>query len=569
MISSVLFHGDVVLTAIAGGLDRMSTARNASGDAVGKLQTALRNWDPHCLPAQDLAPTYCAETAAAVRRFKVSVLGEPEASATDVTGPEIVLRLDRLQATAEGGRADRPPRIRRNVWRVSTDASWDPTLLAYAEAVRTMQSRPAHDPTSWAFQAGLRARFDAAAAGAASRSHGNWFFLPWHRMHLHFFELIVRDTVAAGGGPTDFALPYWNYGNPAPQNALPHPFRDTGLRLPDGSPNPLALPSPLRSADVMAGAALSPSITSTFTAMWQPSFAEPNRTGFSGQLENVPHGSVRIAVGGGGSDSEPGALMSSAVRGALDPVYWLHHANLDRLWVQWLERHSNPSDPAWIDAEFEFFDPTGTPVRCRVGDVLDHAEQLGYRYDDQPQGSASSRRLVAVAPTPVPVAATDGPFEVTGRVTTRLVVPDSCLGAVAHAPETAAAAGFGAVLLAVDGLAADRTPGVVYQVYLNVPDPSADALPDQHLAGTFAAFGLDADPDARPGRGTAAVGFTFDVTSLVQILAPRRRWDPLSLTVTVQAVLPTTGAHERAAECGLPTATDRPLRIGRAELLVG
>ena len=98
MICSVLFHGDDVLTAIAGGLDRMSTARNAS---VRPLQTALRNWDPHCLPAQDLAPTYCAETAAAVRRFKVTVLGEPEASATDVAGPEIVLHLDRLQATAE------------------------------------------------------------------------------------------------------------------------------------------------------------------------------------------------------------------------------------------------------------------------------------------------------------------------------------------------------------------------------------------------------------------------------------------------------------------------------------
>ncbi|MFC4604885.1 tyrosinase family protein [Rhodococcus kronopolitis] len=559
MISSVLFQGDVVLTAIAGGRDRMSSARNASGDAVGKLQTALRNWDPHCLPAPNAAPTYCAHTAAAVRRFKVTMLGEPEASATDVTGPEIVLHLDRLQATAEGRTTGPLPRIRRNVWRLSHDAAWDPTLLAYARAVRTMQSRPPHDPTSWAFQAGLRSRY--ADATAADRGRGNWLFLPWHRMHLHYFEAIVRDAVAADGGPADFALPYWNYGNPAPQNTLPHPFRDPRLLLPGGAPNPLALPAPLRSAEVMAGAPLSLGITSTSTAMWRPSFSDPTGTGFSGQLENAPHGCVQVAVGG----DRAGSLMSSSARCALDPVYWLHHANLDRLWVQWLERHANPTDEFWLGTEFEFYDAAGAPVRCRVADVLDHVDQLDYRYDDQPQPSAPSPRPVPVTPTPVLAAAT-GPVEVTARVTTRLVVAESDRAAVAHAPEAAAAAGFGAVLLTVDELAAECPPGVVYRVYLNVPDPTADALPDHHLAGTFAAFGLDAQP--APGMSAGGVGVTFDVTALVQALAAAGAWDPQPLAVTVQAVLPTTGTQARIAECGRPTATAQPLQIGRLALFV-
>ena len=57
--------------------------------------------------------------------------------------------------------------------------------------------------------------------------HNSWFFLPWHRMYLHFFEKIVLGHVIRLGGPEDWALPYWNYSAPPETNMLvPLPFRD-------------------------------------------------------------------------------------------------------------------------------------------------------------------------------------------------------------------------------------------------------------------------------------------------------------------------------------------------------
>ena len=41
--------------------------------------------------------------------------------------------------------------------------------------------------------------------------HDSWFFLPWHRIYIHFFEKIVAKIVAdMPFGPKDWALPYWN-----------------------------------------------------------------------------------------------------------------------------------------------------------------------------------------------------------------------------------------------------------------------------------------------------------------------------------------------------------------------
>jgi tyrosinase len=46
---------------------------------------------------------------------------------------------------------------------------------------------------------------------------------------------------------------------------------------------------------------------------------------------------------------------------ALDPIFRLHHANIDRLWNRWLELgdgRTNPSDVAWLDRVFVFHEET-------------------------------------------------------------------------------------------------------------------------------------------------------------------------------------------------------------------
>jgi tyrosinase-like protein len=228
-------------------------------------------------------------------------------------------------------------RVRRDIWELGTETDpWDPTVLGYAQAVRVMQSRPLADPTSWGYQAAIHGRVGSAPGGVLWNEcqHATWYFLPWHRMYLYQFEAMVRREVSANGGPGDWALPYWNY-SPDPDAArLPPAFRER--RLPDGSANPLFVQqrNPRRNAGVPMPAAvtditraLAPTIFTNPPPPAAAAFGGP-RTGWAhqgpafGTLEATPHGAVHVQIGGWMSDPDTAAQ---------DPIFWLHHANIDRL----------------------------------------------------------------------------------------------------------------------------------------------------------------------------------------------------------------------------------------------
>src|SRR5690242_19803356 len=120
--------------------------------------------------------------------------------------------------------------VRPDVRTPARPDAWDDATLAYARAVAALRARPADDPTSWAAQAALH----------ASCPRGTWFFLPWVRMALWYFERIVRAAVAEFGGPTGWALPFWAYSDAAEAAVLPRAF--AAPALPDGAPNPLYRP---------------------------------------------------------------------------------------------------------------------------------------------------------------------------------------------------------------------------------------------------------------------------------------------------------------------------------------
>src|SRR3954463_6038394 len=71
------------------------------------------------------------------------------------------------------------------------------------------------------------------------------YFLPWHRIYIYFYEVIIRGHVRDLGGPDDWALPYWNYSFKDPANPSPPwprarlPWVFCQKHLPDGSGNPL------------------------------------------------------------------------------------------------------------------------------------------------------------------------------------------------------------------------------------------------------------------------------------------------------------------------------------------
>jgi Common central domain of tyrosinase len=148
--------------------------------------------------------------------------------------------------------------VRRDIWAVERDADdspWDPYTLAYARAVGVMRRRAPDDPTSWSYQAAMHGTYRQPADPLWNGcQHGSWFFLPWHRIYIWYFEQIVRSVVIENAGPDDWALPYWNYTDGPPGSAaLPPGFRAQALFRGDRSTSRIRT----------ACSSLSPTTTST------------------------------------------------------------------------------------------------------------------------------------------------------------------------------------------------------------------------------------------------------------------------------------------------------------------
>ena len=309
---------------------------------------------------------------------------------------------------------------RKNVWELGND--WADPLLWYARGVAAMSTRALAEPTSWRFygaihgidqplwqQLGYLSSTDQMPSDAVIRrfwsqcQHGSWYFLPWHRGFVLAFEANVRDAVVKLGGPADWALPYWNYFKPN-QFQLPRAFASPDW--PDGQGNnPLFVQQ--RYGPNSDGNVFVPVNMVNLNAMNDPDFtgvASGGSPGFGGVdtgfehggqvhggIETQPHDWVHGLVGGGDPQSQLPGLMSDPDTAGLDPIFWLHHANIDRLWAVWRQNPSTDVDPTglnWIKGPanigeriFSMPMPDGTSWDYTPGDMVNLAS-LGYQYDD-------------------------------------------------------------------------------------------------------------------------------------------------------------------------------------------
>jgi tyrosinase len=486
-------------------------------------------------------------------------------------------------------------RVRKNVWKL---APWDPVLLWYARAVGEMQRRPIADPTSWRFQAAIheyvRQRDPESQPGDVlpppadqkrfwnQCQHGSWFFLPWHRIYLCYFEQIVAATVTALGGPNDWALPYWNYSdtaNPKARSLRPEFFAAT---MPGGGVNPLLATA--RKPGCNTGRIIATPADVNLRCLSEPDYqAQPPgggtgfggpKTGFQhsgsriGQVEGTPHGTMHNAVGG---------LMSGFNTAALDPLFWLHHANIDRLWVVWRTMdplHLDPVDPAWLTGQrFEFRDARGSVVAHTASQfVSTKTSPLPYEYDDvsSPRGVAPVVRTAAPAAAPegsdmaIPemIGASDQPIDLTSepvQVSLPVSAPTGPALRSAAAPDTTPARMF----LNVENITGTAA-GTSYQVYVNVP-PGDDPLTHPELfAGLLPMFGLAeatrGDQD-HPGDG---LHYTLEVTDIVRQLGGGAGFDQSALRLTF--VPQASPAEPDARVAAAAAAPSEPIRIGRVSL---
>ena len=105
--------------------------------------------------------------------------------------------------------------------------------------------------------------------------------------------------------------------------------------------------------------------------------------------------------------------MSMPATAALDPIFWLHHCNIDRLWEVWrgMSGHENPTTDNWTggpaDRTFYMPAPDGTSHAYTANDMLNtQAPNLNYVYEDiTPPGGAANPGVARLAGLQVSSAA--------------------------------------------------------------------------------------------------------------------------------------------------------------------
>ena len=246
-------------------------------------------------------------------------------------------------------------------------------LRVYAEGVSTMKALPPQDPRSWIFQWNIHATpnppgpmlddtfhdgsglaFDLAReTWSTCQSHQGQptdYFLPWHRLYVMQFEEIIRSLT----GRADFTLPYWDYTSPS-SYAIPDEFLSQNRTDPKLSAlfmrNRNKDGGPFRSADVNAGEPLNKYYRGRRNFLILPDLRESDYSIFCRQLDSQLHNQVHRFIG---DNSNMGQIPTAAG----DPIFWLHHCNIDRIWTAWnASGGRNPvstNGTNWEDISFVF-----------------------------------------------------------------------------------------------------------------------------------------------------------------------------------------------------------------------
>lgn len=422
--------------------------------------------------------------------------------------------------------ANRP--VRRDVARLAPN---DPILEAYRDAIGQMQGLGASDPRNWIQQANIHLNFCP---------HGNWFFLPWHRGYLLALDSIVRKLT----GQADWSMPYWNWSC---QRAIPAPFWQAGSVL-NFSPRD-ATSSSMANASIVGEANIASIMAETNFEMFASGAATALRGGggFQGRLEQGPHNYIHGFVGG-----TMGTYISPR-----DPIFWLHHCNIDRIWFDWNSAgNANSNDPTYTNFQLSgmFIDGDKNPLSYQVGALI-LAPLLVYRYEP-PAGCAprmkrlddaalktllekgSSVRFRTLASLP-PVATN---VRLTGATAMRQrfrMAPDAQKAAMERVADAR-------LVLRIDDVRPDSTTENFFvRVYLNLPEVSTPSPELPNYAGAFAFF-------VDEGHNHGPLNYVVDLSDTIDRLRGAGAIDPARATEVSFELAPvrddeaTKGAAARA-----------------------
>ncbi|HXP08240.1 MAG TPA: tyrosinase family protein [Acidobacteriaceae bacterium] len=215
------------------------------------------------------------------------------------------------------------------------------------EAYRQLVSRP--DNTGLLSQAKLHAYMCAGGNDV----HATWAFLAWHRGFLYFHERILAKIL----GPR-FRLPIWDWEN---SSDVPAPWSSN------------VVPELLDRTTCHRSSKLTFPVTDCRLQAWLFSDSFQNFAGgptYPGNAYSGIHNDIHAQLGGG---------MVVPATAAADPIFYAHHANVDRYWWYWTKKLNLKPDPGFWKQGFSFYDDTGTAVWVCSDQLMD-PECLGYSY---------------------------------------------------------------------------------------------------------------------------------------------------------------------------------------------
>ena len=266
---------------------------------------------------------------------------------------------------------------------------------AFVDAVKALKTTFRPGATLNAYDEFVRAH---AQAFAGHQAHGGPAFLPWHRQFVRDFELQLQTI------NPNVTVPYWDFtvdnqpdatlwapdflggnGDATDMNIVKNgPFRQGEWVLAFDGPDLRRdfgglVPTLPTAADVAAAFGVS-----QYDAFpWD--VGSPLDESFRNFLEGFNHRTgepelhnrVHAWIGG-----------SMAIQfSPNDPVFWLLHANIDRLWAEWQAIYGLEYMPTMGGPPGHNLHDPMSPFGVTPADVLDHLA-LGYRYDTQGVGGA-------------------------------------------------------------------------------------------------------------------------------------------------------------------------------------
>jgi tyrosinase len=299
------------------------------------------------------------------------------------------LQEDRLGRLPEGlPDLDNPglPRVRKNILNMTQGER-----NLFIQAILTLKNKTNNITFNSPYDDFVKVHMDSMEYG---HSHDQYWsahqnaLLPWHRLYIYHFESLLR----AQPGFETVTVPYWNWTETAKEDILPFTEDFMGgagdaegwgdglktwvskgefaynegrgkwrtVTQPSfiGEPEPALARHPAE--NLFDKNLVEPHILEEIQTIEKFVINAPIGSGFSIQLNNKLHNQIHNEVGGDmATEASPN-----------DPIFWLHHCMLDKVWADWQESHPNTPDYEVDNGDHPFF--PDSPLQPWLDDIKRH-----------------------------------------------------------------------------------------------------------------------------------------------------------------------------------------------------